>query len=289
MTIPCQLCAIQNWGLLEIRGADAGKFLQGQLTCDLRELEARTWLDGALCTPQGRVLASLRLFSVDTSIFLRMPRDLLEPIQHHLRHYAAFFPIDLEITQHQGLVLLGSVPDRLHTETMLASLETPQGREIWGEPEAVRSLVTALGDTCTLATEAAWLEQLIRSGSALIVAATSGEFLAHQLSLDLADAISFRKGCYTGQEIIARTQFRGKSKRRLVALRLAHPAGLAPGTTLEHSAGSAVHLLATTPQMDALLAQAVAPEDLPPSGTLLLGDIAINYLRISLPFDPGPG
>jgi len=246
-------------GVLRVAGTDALNFLQGQLTNDLRLLaDGRTQL-AALNTAQGRVVALLRLRQFEGAVYALLPTELIEPVSALLRRYVLRSKVQIEAASElqvgwvghdaaTGLVVFNYAPDR-----RVVAATTDAWRRIAG------SVPVPVG--ADIRDE--WLAMDIADGLPQIFAATSGAFVAQMLNLDLLDAISFSKGCYTGQEIVARTQHLGRIKRRLCRFTL--PPGLAPaplaglflGTTkaaevvVSASRGDGVELLAVT-SLDAL-------------------------------------
>lgn len=265
---------IVDWGLLEVRGPDAEKFVQGQVTCDVRQLPEKGYLAGAFCSPKGRVLATFRLFSAGNSICLRMPSDLIPHIQSVLQKYAAFFDVQLHYKQEtRGLCLESNKPiDASQGHPFFASVIEESSAELWGSEEQIESFQSAYRDQYSPAAADWWQLKLIKTQAAQIFEVTSEQFLAHQLSLDLTGAISFRKGCYTGQEIIARTQYRGKSKKRLATLKIKSNQYVAAGTEIfsleEKPLG---HVLLGVSDSESTLLQTVLPEDIARSGNVILG------------------
>ncbi len=171
-----------QYALLHFRGADARKFLQGQLSNDMNALGANELMFAGAHNPQGRVLALLRLAALATDhIIALLPAELAEPISTGLRRF----------------VLRAKVA--ISTEVADAALT-----ELAAQVPAVARLLDGQARARDIA---AGIPQVYR--------ATSGEFVAQMLNLDCIGAISFNKGCYTGQEIIARSHYRGRTKRRL--------------------------------------------------------------------------
>jgi tRNA-modifying protein YgfZ len=171
-----------QYGLLHFRGADAQKFLQGQLSNDMNALGANELMLAGAHNPQGRVLALLRLAALASDhIIALLPAELAETIGAALRRY----------------VLRAKVA--ISAELGDAALA--------GAAAQVPALAPLLDGRARARDIAAGIPQVYR--------ATSGEFVAQMLNLDCIGAISFNKGCYTGQEIIARSHYRGRTKRRL--------------------------------------------------------------------------
>lgn len=284
LEIPCPIvCDIEEWGLLEIHGPDAEKFLQGQVTCDIRQLAERSHLPGAFCNPKGRVLATFTLFAANEAIYLRMPRDLIPGILTTLQKYAVFFNVSLAYRdEYFGLALLINEPIEDSFESdCLGVITEEKSLEFWGTKLQLDAIKTQYQDRFVQADPAWWKLHLIQRREAQIFALTTEQFLAHQLSLDLSGAISFRKGCYTGQEIIARTQYRGKSKKRL-AIALIEPSvdATSGAEILKPDQTPFGHILCSISDANGTLIQAVLPEDMETSGRFILNSNEVAYRLI---------
>jgi tRNA-modifying protein YgfZ len=241
-------------GVLSVSGPDALGFLQGQLTSDVRLLaDGRTQL-AALNTPQGRVIALPRLRLVEQTVHALLPTELLEPVHAQLRRFVLRSKVQLRIADElrvawtgEGLDSEATAPDhRPETRATPAAPERPMievarfdyahGRRVVAlaaadsEDTPGRTPIQAAACDEPVGTgsgeQQSWLALDIAAGLPQVFAATSGAFVPQMLNLDLLDAISFSKGCYTGQEIVARTQHLGRIKRRLLGYRL--PPGTAP-------------------------------------------------------------
>ena len=236
-------------GLLHFRGSDCVKFLQGQLSNDMRSLSATGWLLAGLHNPQGRVLALLRLWApAPDHVVALLPAELADAIATTLRRY----------------VLRAKVTIDADTDAAaLAQLATQ-----W-PAAALPAAATARAPD-------------IAAGVPQVYAATSGMFVSQMLNLDCIGAISFDKGCYTGQEIIARTHYRGRMKRRMQRFMSAAAVALVPGQGVLLSDGRAAQIvdavtladgrsefLAVAPRADGTAAAVTAPvsdaEDAPPA------------------------
>ncbi len=209
-------------GVLRVGGADATAFLQGQLTNDVRLLDdGRTQLAG-YNTPQGRVIALLRLRKADDAIYALLPTDLLERVCLHLRRFVLRSKVDLQVAADLRVGSIATVPFVPATSSaqVVAFDYAPGRRVIAASADTWRSItgLVQAGDP-PLARDA-WLAGDIRDGQPQVFAATSEAFIPQMLNLDLIDGISFSKGCYTGQEIVARTQNLGRIKRRLFRYRI---------------------------------------------------------------------
>ena len=220
-------------------GVDARAFLQGQLSSDLRSLTPDVSLFTSYNTPQGRVIALPRLIQRDEHVLAILPRELLGGVVERLRRYVLrskvvlrdasdeFFvggALDFEASSENDDIPCALLPGAYAHDTTLGSLRLAgsTARHLLIGPikewERVRQRLPG-----KLSNEA-WLAAAIAAGEPQIYLPTSELFVAQMLNLDLLDALSFTKGCYTGQEIIARTQHLGRIKRRMLRFRL--PSGV---------------------------------------------------------------
>jgi folate-binding protein YgfZ len=230
---------LPHMGALRFSGPDAVGFLQGQVSNDTAPLSRGAPVLAAYSTPQGRVLAILHLLPHSAGILGILPRDVAASTLERLRRFVLRAKVKIEDVSEQ-IAVVG-----IHGGAPLAAcaLESPgttgylekdgigvarvrggaapasASERYWlvGEHHAI-ARVTLAGDPGLI--ERHWRLGDIRDGQPQVYAATSESFVAQMLNLDLIGGISFSKGCYTGQEIIARTQHLGRIKRRMSRLRL---------------------------------------------------------------------
>jgi folate-binding protein YgfZ len=230
--------ALPFLGVLSIGGPDALDFLQGQFTNDVRLLaDGRTQL-AALCTPQGRVLALPRLRLVDGIVYALLPMDLLESMHMLLRRFVLRSRVRLQVVtdlqvrwnaagdESTAIDTCPIAASSVSTAPCAVAFDYAPGRSVHAAPADKTESVAGAPVTINSEVQRQWLTLDISDGLPQVFAATSGSFVPHMLNLDLLDAISFTKGCYTGQEIVARTQHLGRIKRRLLGYRL--PSGTPP-------------------------------------------------------------
>ncbi len=237
--------AIPHFGTLRISGDDAASFLQGQLCNDVRVLdEAHAQLTG-LSDAKGRLQAiAYALSPHPDTIDLILPKEIIEPVAAILGRYV--LRARLQITDSSDSVELAAVSGPAVAVWLTANgLAQPAPGPMAVTAAADSSLIRLPGLDNTyllhqppgaypIAADSGekWELQRIRAGDPTIFASSRGLFVAQMTNLDLLDGISFKKGCYTGQEVVARTQHLGKIKRRM--FRFAVPDGhdLEPGTVL---------------------------------------------------------
>jgi tRNA-modifying protein YgfZ len=215
---------LTHLGMLRFSGADALSFLQGQVSNDTRRLAAGNPLLAAYSSPQGRVLALIYLVPHSSGVIAILPRELKQPTLERMRKFILRAKVRIEDTG-ESLALagvFGAPPPRAgyaeEDGVGLAAVAHDADRHwVIAAPAA---MANGSGDGPNPQAEQAWRLADVRAGLPQVYAATSETFVAQMLNLDLLDAISFTKGCYTGQEIIARTQHLGRIKRRLFRLQL---------------------------------------------------------------------
>ena len=240
------LLRLKNFAALRVSGEDRIDFLQGQLSQDMNRLTPSQAAPAAWCNRQGRVLCLMVAVDWQDAVFLVLPAGMAETCADGLARYVLRARVRIEAAREPvfGLVSAGSEGVSPHGIPAPAGSETPYFPEqAWrssGAPEfcAVRlpgddartlvlgeppAQLAAGGDSGW--TGERWKLADIEAEIPWVDADTSGKFLAHSLNLDLSGAVSFSKGCYVGQEIIARMEHRGRPKRRMRRLRL--PPGVA--------------------------------------------------------------
>lgn len=186
-------CALDDLGVLTLQGPDARRFLQGQVSVDVLALPVGGQAPAGLHTPQGRVIALLQVCVVaDDLLQLVLPAELAAPVAAHLGRYVLRAKV--------------SVQDRSDSLRVLG---------VWRNHTPGMQVVERAAPLPALSrTGADWRLARLQAGVPQVVTATSGHFVAQMLNLDLVGAVSFNKGCYTGQEVIARAHYRGRVKRR---------------------------------------------------------------------------
>jgi folate-binding protein YgfZ len=235
---------LSHLGVLRFTGADALSFLQGQVSNDTQRLTHNTFLLAAYSSAQGRVVALLYLFPHSSGVIAILPREILRTTMERMRKFILRAKVQIEDAS-ESLGVAGFIGDTAHSpngsvDTERGYIET-DGIGVAPGHDQNRSWVIGAADKLPAAGDAAaadrfeqaWRLADIRAGLPQVYTATSEAFVAQMLNLDLLDGISFTKGCYTGQEIIARTQHLGRIKRRMYRLQLP------PGTW---AVGQALHM-----------------------------------------------
>jgi len=267
-------CPLSHEGVLAVRGADAAKFLQGQLTCNLNYLSNTQASLGARCTQKGRMQSSFRILLQGDGVVLAMATELLEPQLADLKKYAVFSKSKLTdesaawvrfglmnaepALTSLGLELPAETDSVVRSDTLIAIRVSPDRAELWVPAEQGDAVRNQLAATLEQTDLNEWLLGQIRAGIGQVMPQTRELFIPQMLNLQAVGGVSFKKGCYTGQEIVARMQYLGKLKRRLYRLSLDAPEMPEPGTPLfspsHTSAIGEVVIAAKTDQTVELLA-----------------------------------
>lgn len=230
-------------GVLRFAGPDAVSFLQGQVSNDTRHLAEGAPLLAAYSSAQGRVIAVLHLLPHSSGILALLPREIAASTQERLRKFVLRAKVKIEDLSEQfvvagmdasalsaaGIGVPGSSGYLERNGVGVACVRryaASASERYWlvGDAASIGDAApigsTASAPASSMAVERNWRLADIRDGLPQVYAATSELFVAQMLNIDLIGGISFSKGCYTGQEIIARTQNLGRIKRRLFRLRL---------------------------------------------------------------------
>ena len=230
-------------GVLAFRGADAARFLQGQLSADTEKLLPGTSTLAGLHSAQGRVTALLALVRhAPDEFFAALPRELAGRVAQTLGKF--LFRAKVRISdESENMRVLGAPAGAPHAGIAEVAWS---GRRLLLVPRDPPSSDGAgfAGQGSALAL---WERADVAGGMPQIYAATSEAFVAQMLNLDLLGAIAFDKGCYTGQEVIARAHYRGRVKRRMQRWRHASATPLAPGDSAHAADGRTLTVVRVAP------------------------------------------
>src|SRR3984893_6787632 len=264
--------SLDSLGVLRARGADVVSFLQGQLSNDVALLAPERSLLAGYHNPQGRVIALLRLIqAAPDEVLAILPRELAAAVASRLAKFVLRAKVKVA-DESAGWQVRGQVAPESPADPAPPGAGALPGAlnhsARIGDSIAVRIgalparwlLVTSVGagsanPPVVLAARAPlefdhWRRLAVAAGEPGIYAVTSEEFVAQRLNLDVLDATAFGKGCYTGQEVIARAHFRGRVKRRLQRFVTHSPSRLEPGDAGELTDGRAFKVVNAVPLAD---------------------------------------
>lgn len=232
--LPLTLISLEDWALVTLNGPDTVKYLQGQVTADIEALPADRHVLCGHCDAKGKMWSNLRLFHRGEGFAYLERRSVLDSQLAEIKKYAVFSK--LTIAADSEAVLLGvagfqaraaladvfsTLPDAEHQvvqdgETTLLHFALPAERFLLVTTAAIaEQLVSKLHEQAELNDSQQWLTLDIEAGNPVIDSANSGQLIPQATNLQALEGISFSKGCYTGQEMVARAKFRGANKRAL--------------------------------------------------------------------------
>lgn len=248
---------LPQFGVIDATGDDAAAFLHGQLTNDIQHLDATGARLAGYCSPKGRLLASFLAWKAGDAIRLLVSKDIQAAVQKRLSMFVLRAKAKL-VDASDSLVVAGLVgdvrgalagqfdalPDGVH-----ASVDGPAGtlirvpdaagrpRYLWIGPKAtVEATLASAGGALACVPSAVWDWLDVRAGEPRITQPVSEQFVPQMVNFDVLDGVNFRKGCYPGQEVVARSQYRGTIKRRMSLANVAADLSAArPGVELFHS------------------------------------------------------
>ena len=232
--------SLSRFALLKVAGPDSERFLQGQLTCDVVKLADQHWETGACCTAKGRMVANFIIARSGQDFWLRLPQAQAVALKNHLSKYAVFYKTSMTLDERPlagclpqqavQTTLAGQHPLRSDAEQII--LSWPDGREeIWG--------AAASGD------DSDWHALDIAMGVVWVEEASREAWVPQFIDWHLHGGVNFKKGCYTGQEIVARLQYLGKSKKHLLRADAATALPLKPLDDLQDESGKSIGEIAS--------------------------------------------
>ncbi|CAM8678781.1 tRNA-modifying protein YgfZ [Leclercia adecarboxylata] len=232
--LPLTLMTLDDWALATLVGVDSEKYLQGQVTADVSQLTEHQHLLAAHCDPKGKMWSNLRLFRRQDGFALIERRSLRDAQLTELKKYAVFSKVTIAADDEQVLLGVAGFQARAALKNLFSELPDAEKQVtndgatslLWFEHPAERFLLVTDVATAERVTQALrgeaqlnnsqqWLSLDIEAGIPVIDAANSGQFIPQATNLQALGGISFKKGCYTGQEMVARAKFRGANKRAL--------------------------------------------------------------------------
>jgi folate-binding protein YgfZ len=303
ITAACGVLDRSERGKLALTGTDAKSFLQGQVSNDIEALSTGSGCYAAFLTPKGKMLGDLRILDAGSELVLDTERVALQELFNMIRRFGVGYDVELhKRTLQRGLLsLLGPAADRVAGTAQLPAAEhSHAATEVAGI--SVRAVRTDLGiDLFCDAGDTDSLAQALEQAGAQAVSETVADCVRVETGrprygIDLDDtvipqeadlnarAVSFTKGCYVGQETVARLYYRGKPNRQLRGLRLSGPAWTGAEVTFGGRAVGRLGSVATSPTLGQI-ALALVRREAPPGSHVTVGSDEIKAVVVELPFE----
>lgn len=295
-----------SMGVIRVVGPDASKFLQGQASTDFREVTDKQSRLGCFVNLKGRVIASYRAIQQGEQIELLLDQELANPVKDRLAKFIVFSKATISVDDSRiALGLYGKEASSLlvkhglpapenandvahHNNTTVVRLVGDNRFLLIGATDAITQYWNAFTAEAKPCGENAWLLHAIRAGEPHVVAASTETFQPQELNYHVLSGVSYNKGCYTGQEIVARLYFRGKLKQQTARFSLKSDTVPSPNTPLFADGKHVADVVQAAFKEDKkieLLAIA-RPEHF---DTLSLADAEVLLTHLPLPYDvPSP-
>ena len=236
---------LPGWLALRIVGADAASFLHGQFTNDVAALTVGSTQYNGYCSPKGRMLATFPLLRTAPEEFIvAVPADIAQGLVKRLRMFVLRAKVAIEPLDATHVVFgsTAAVPSIPGSGVEPLALHLPDGRRMAICPAASAALLEeAFAEVALAADEHAWDWLSISAGVPVITTPTQDRFVPQMLNWELVGGVSFQKGCYPGQEIVARMQYLGRLKERLYRARVGIPSEAHRATIGQPAAGQPLY------------------------------------------------
>lgn len=236
------LVSLDSYSAISLIGEEQTKYLQGQVTCDVNSSNDNNLLIGAHCNAKGKVFSVFRLINRNSAHLLIQPKASIDDSITELKKFGVFAKVDITLTNELSFFALvgeqattilqdkfNQVPDSLtpvvqSNTTTLVYVAGKQARYLLIDESSVLESIIATFDQ-QIYHSSVWNLLEINEGFPQLSSKCIGEYVPQMLNLQAIHGISFTKGCYLGQETVARMQYLGKNKRALYSLRtsLAQP------------------------------------------------------------------
>jgi len=259
MTIPTT--PAQGFTVIQCSGVDAGSFLQNQFTCDISRIHQDDWRLAGYCSPKGRLLAIFFVLRQGDAFVLAAHSSLAEDVIIGLRRFIMRADVTLEFCHEKGLFVAAP------TDSDSATTSHQDKSD-----EIHRDLTLSIAPKATehgKAGEETFARQCILRGIPILTATLSNTFIPQSVNLDLVGGVSFQKGCYPGQEVVARVRYRGRPKQRMICAQVA--------TTETVPIGAEIECLDQSAGRNGTVVSAVADSE--PGLTLLLASVPVAAMK----------
>ena len=216
---------LEHLRVLTISGEDAGELLQGQMTQDIRKLEDEKIHITSFCNVQGRVIASAFIQGRNDQYDLILSSEIIDDLENHLQRYIL----------RSKVVIEQSIEKTFGAFKSGVNEDSEEYGSLKNDPERVLILSAQSPESIdNFITSEEWIRCDIENKIAIIDKESSEKFIPQMLNLDILDAVSFSKGCYTGQEVVARVQHRGKIKQRMFKFKTENENLISHGSEIHH-------------------------------------------------------
>lgn len=304
-------CDLSHLGLLKLSGEDARSFLQGQVSNDVNALDEKTAHLSAYCSSKGRMLALFLAYMQGDDLFLQFDSSMIDAVAKRLRMYVMRSKVTItdesstwsrigisgpdasslvsNIVDTLPISVYGAAPFNDGLMVQLPSMAGQQRYELLIPTEKAEAITNQIADYFEPIKKSQWDWLDIQAGIPEIYSETQQQFVPQMVNLDLLGGINFKKGCYTGQEIVARTHYLGTVKRRTYLANMATTTSPKAGDKVLNGEQSEVgQIVRVAPNIadggyDALIEMRIEAKA---SGNVFWGNVAVNFKALPYNLEP---
>ena len=234
---------LSGLALIKVSGADTITFLNNQFTNDINKLGENDWQFNGYCTAKGRLIAVMRLFTVKDVIYLIMPKSITEILLRRLQIYVFRAKVSFELLDCHAYAYLGTAsqpvadhkPDIKQFKQIdggfILNISEQQQRYLQFCHKPIKQVNGLIDGNCA---DIHWRLSEINESIPTVFADSLEKFIPQHVNLDQIGGVSFKKGCFPGQEVVARLHYLGKSKQSMRKMNLISDNKLNPGDSQPH-------------------------------------------------------
>ncbi len=219
---------LESYTYFDLLGADSEKLLQGQISVDVPKILTDKAQLAVLCNPKGRIVSLFHIHRITNGFRFILPKEIAEPAILHLKKYAVFYKVSITSASDSLRLIAINTDSKVNNDLQAIDIPSIDLSIIYEESSNSMASYADSANTQILDTDSHWYWQLASNRVTWLTAFSCEQFLPHNLDLPKLSAIDFNKGCFTGQEVIARMQYKGKLKQHLQLLTTEQFIELAP-------------------------------------------------------------
>lgn len=219
---------LTSYSYFDLLGADSEKLLQGQISVDATKINHHTAQLAVLCSPKGRIVALFHIHRIADGFRFVLPKEIIDHTITHIKKYAVFYKVSISPASDSSSMIVVQTDSKEKLEQ--SPINIPGIDSVIIYKDNLKSIANYAESTNTeiMDSDRHWYWSLASNRIAWLTADTCEQFLPHNLNLPKLAAVDFNKGCFTGQEVIARMQYKGKLKQHLQLLKTDQIVDLAP-------------------------------------------------------------
>jgi len=266
---------LNSYTFIDLIGADCEKFLQGQLSVNATEINANTAQLSALCNHKGRIVSLFHIHQIAEGFRLILPQEIAASTIAHIKKYAVFFKVEVKLSDDSFRLMATIIdPQQPVNNNELTDraviIPNTQLSIFVTDKSTLLDEIAISSNYLYLTSDNLWYRQLASNHIPWLTSSSVEQFLPHNLDLPKLSAVDFNKGCFTGQEVIARMQYKGKLKQHMQLLRCKKQLTLSPKDKLIQYDKAVGEVICSTSQQQETLVLALLKDSVTQNESFLL-------------------